>query len=168
MIASIDPTPLAVLSADHREDIKLAASRMVPIKRRTFQAAMAVKYCAGSARQAEAVFGWSRQAVALGLHELRTGIVCLGAQSVVAGDQLWEEKHPQAAAILWEVAQGYSQQDPTFRSTGTFTRLTAAEALKPLRARGVAEAHRPSPSTMALALNRNGYRLRPVVKAKPQ
>ena len=168
MIASTDPTPLAVLSADHREDIKLAASRMVPIKRRTFQAAMAVKYCAGSARQAEAVFGWSRQAVTLGLHELRTGIVCLGAQSVVAGDQLWEEKHPQAAAILWEVAQAYSQQDPTFRSTDTFTRLTAAEALKQLRARGVAEAHLPSPSTMALALNRNGYRLRPVVKAKPQ
>lgn len=66
MIKSTDPTPLAALSADHREDIKLAASRMVPIKRRTFQATMAVKYCAGSPRQAEAVFGWSRQAVALG------------------------------------------------------------------------------------------------------
>jgi hypothetical protein len=81
---------------------------------------------------------------------------------------LWEEKHPQAAAILWEVAQAYSQQDPTLRSTDTFTRLTAAEALKQLRARGVAEAHLPSPSTMAAALNRNGYRRRPVVKAKPQ
>jgi hypothetical protein len=168
MITNADSTPSAALSADHREDLKLAASRMVPTKRRAFQAAMAVKYCAGSPRQAEAVFGWSRQAVALGLHEYRTGIVCLSAQSVVGGDLLWEEKHPEAAAVLWELAQAHSQQDPTFRSTLAFTRLTAAEALKQLRAQGVAEAHLPSPSTMAAVLNRNGYRLRPVLKAKPQ
>jgi hypothetical protein len=168
MIVSTESTPSAALSADHREDLKLAASRMVPTKRRTFQAAMAVKYCAGSPRQAEAVFGWSRQAVELGLHEYRTGIVCLSAQSVVGGDRLWEEKHPEAAAILWDLAQAQSQQDPTFRSTLAFTRLTAAEALKQLRAQGVAEAHLPSPSTMAALLNRNGYRLRPVLKAKPQ
>lgn len=168
MITTADSTPSATLSADHREDLKLAASRMVPTKRRTFQAAMALKYCAGSPRQAEAVFGWSREAVALGLHEYRTGIVCLSAQSVVGGDLLWEEKHPEAAAILWDLAQAHSQQDPTFRSTLAFTRLTAAEALKQLRAQGVAEAHLPSPSTMAAVLNRNGYRLRPVLKAKPQ
>ena len=35
-------------------------------------------YCAGNARQAEATFGWGRETVALGLHEARTGIVCLG------------------------------------------------------------------------------------------
>lgn len=168
MIASTDSIPSAALSADHREDLKLAASKMVPTNRRTFQAAMALKYCAGSPRQAEAVFGWSRQAVELGRHEYRTGIVCLSAQSVVGGDLLWEEKHPEAAAILWDLAQAHSQQDPTFRRTLAFTRLTAAEALQPLRAQGVAEAHRPSPSTMAAALHRNGYRLRPVLKAKPQ
>jgi hypothetical protein len=49
-----------------------------------------------------------------------------------------------------------------------FTRLTAKEALEQLRAQGVAEEVLPSPSTMAEVLNRNGYRLRPVVKAKPQ
>jgi hypothetical protein len=168
MLAIADGAPLAALSADHRDDLKLAASRMVPTKRRTFQAAMAVKYCSGSPRQAEAVFGWSRQAVALGLHEYRTGIVCLSAQSVVAGDLLWEEKHPEVAVVLWDLVQAHSQQDPTFRTTLAFTRLTAAEALEQLRARGVAETHLPSPSTMAAVLNRNGYRLRPVLKAKPQ
>ena len=133
-----------------------------------FQAAMAVKYCAGSARQAEAVFGWSRQAVELGLHEQRTGVVCLSAQSAFGGDKLWEEKHPAAAAVLWELAEAHSQQDPTFRTTQSFTRLTAAEALRQLRARGIAEAELPSPSTMAEILNRNSYRLRPVLKAKLQ
>ena len=32
----------------------------------------------------------------------------------------------------------------------------------------MAEAQLPSPSTLAEVLNRNGYRLRPVLKAKPQ
>jgi hypothetical protein len=162
-----DPNPTAP-DTGHREDLKFAASKMVGAERRAFQAAMAVKYCAGSARQAEAVFGWSRQAVELGLHEQRTGVVCLSAQSAFGGDKLWEEKHPAAAAVLWELADAHSQQDPTFRTTQSFTRLTAAEALRQLRARGIAEAELPSPSTMAEILNRNGYRLRPVLKAKPQ
>ena len=156
------------LDAGHRDDLKLATSKMLGAKRRAFQAAMAVKYCAGNPRQAEAVFGWSRQAVELGLHEQRTGVVCLSAQSAFAGDKLWEEKHPEAAAVLWELAQAHSQQDPTFRTPLSFTRLTAAQALTQLRACGVAEAELPSPSTMAELLNRNGYRLRPVLKAKPQ
>ena len=48
------------------------------------------------------------------------------------------------------------------------TRLTAAEALNQLRAQGFREDQLPAPSTMAEVLNRNGYRLRKVVKAKPQ
>ena len=168
MIVRGDSTPPAVLGAGHREDLKLAASKMLGADRRAFQAAMALKYCGGSPRQAEVVFGWSRQAVELGLHEHRTGIVCLSAQSAFGGDKLWEEKHPEAATVLWELAQSQSQQDPTFRSTRCFTRLTAAEAINQLRARGVSEADLPSPSTMAAVLNRNGYRLRPVVKAKPK
>jgi hypothetical protein len=114
------------------------------------------------------LFGWSRDAVELGLHEKRTGIVCLSAQSAVAGDKLWEEKHPDVANALWALAQAHSQQDPTFRTVLSFTRLSAKEALKQLRAQGFADEVLPSPSTMAEVLNRNGYRLRPVVKAKPQ
>jgi hypothetical protein len=158
----------ALPDPDHLDDLKLAASKMLGAKRRAFQAAMALKYCAGNSRQAEAVFGWSRRTVQLGLHEKRTGIVCLSAQSAFSGDKLWEEKHPDVANALWTLAQSHSQQDPTFHTTLSFTRLTAAEALKQLRARGFAEEVLPSASTMAEVLNRNGYRLRPVLKAKPQ
>ena len=132
---------------------------MLGPSRRTFQAAMALKYCAGSPRQAEATFGWSRRAVELGLHEKRSGVVCLSAQSAFAGDKLWEEKHPDVADALWTLARSHSQQDPTFRSTLSFTRLTAAEALKQLRTQGFDEEALPSASTMAEILNRNGYQL---------
>ena len=104
----------------------------------------------------------------LGLHEKRTGIVCLSAQSAFAGDKRWEEKHPQVADALWALAQSHSQQDPSFRGPLSYTRLTAAEAMRQLRAQGFSDELLPSPSTMAEVLNRNGYRLRAVLKAKPQ
>ena len=145
-----------VLAAEHVADIKLAGSKMTRVERRAFQAQMTVKYCAGSPRRAEALFGWSRAAVELGLHERRTGIVCLSAQSAFSG------------RMLWEVAEAHAQQDPSFRGPLSYTRLTAAEALRQLRAQGFADEVLPSPSTMAEVLNRNGYRLRAVLKAKPQ
>ena len=136
-------------------------------ERRAFQAVMTLKYCQGNARLAERVFGWGRDTVQLGLNEQRTGVICLGMQSAYGGDKLWEEKHPEVAQVLWTLAELHSQQDPTFRTLLSYTRLTAAEALKQLRAQGFAEDQLPSPSTMAEVLNRNGYRLRKVLKAKP-
>jgi hypothetical protein len=50
----------------------------------------------------------------------------------------------------------------------TYTRLTAKAALEALHEQGYGEDHLPSPSTMAEVLNRLGFRLRQVVKAKPQ
>ena len=136
-------------NAEHIDDIRLAASKMSLVDRRAFQAEMAIKYCGGSARRAEDIFGWSRDAVQLGLHEKRTGIVCLSAQSLFGGDKLWEEKHPEAADALWSLAQSHSQQDPSFRGPLSYTRLTAAEALRQLRAEGFSDEFLPSASTMA-------------------
>jgi hypothetical protein len=72
------------------------------------------------------------------------------------------------AEALRQLAEAHAQQDPTFRTTLAYTRLTAQAALEALRAQGVSEEHLPSPSTMAEVLNRMGYRLRKVLKAKPQ
>jgi len=129
---------------------------------------MALKYCDGSARQAETIFGWSREAVEIGLAEHRTGIVCLGAQAAYCGRKRWEEQYPEVAQALQQLAEAHAQQDPTFRTTLAYTRLTAKAASETLRVQGVAEDQLPSPSTMAEVLNRLGYRLRKVMKAKPQ
>ncbi len=70
--------PHQQLSPDQIADIRLASSFMTGAKRRAFQAEMALKYCRGSARLSETVFGWKRQTVALGLAEKRSGITCVG------------------------------------------------------------------------------------------
>jgi hypothetical protein len=157
----------AELSAAHIEDLRLAASQMSGADRRAFQAEMTLKYCAGSARLAKTVFGWSPEAVRVGLAEKRTGLVCYGAQSAYSGRPRWEDEHPEVARVLIELAEAHAQQDPTFCTTLAYTRLTAEAALSALRERGFSDDQLPSPSTMAEVLNRLGYRLRKVVKAKP-
>lgn len=129
---------------------------------------MALKYCGGSGRLAETVFGWGRNNVELGMAEKRTGITCIGAQVAFGGNKSWEERYPEAAASLREIALSHAQQDPSFLTTIAYTRLTAAAAIEQLRSLGYPEEQMPAPSTMALILNRMGYRLRPVIKAKPK
>ena len=149
-------------------DLRLAASKMTGATRRAFQAEMALKYCGGNPLLAETIFGWGRHTVEVGLAERRTGIMCLGAQSAFSGRKRWEDTHPEAAEALSRLAEAHAQQDPTFRTTLAYTRLTAQAALEALRAHGYGEDQLPSPSTMAEVLNRMGFRLRKVVKAKPQ
>lgn len=159
--ASVSPTP------QQSADLRLAASHMTGATRRAFQAEMALKYCDGNARRAEAVFGWGRQNIEVGLAEKRTGIECLSLHAACSGRRRWEEQYPEAAAALIELALAHAQQDPTFRTTVSYTRLTAKTAMAGLRQQGLEEAVLPAPSTMAVILNRLGFRLRNVVKSKP-
>jgi len=149
-------------------DLRLAATQMTGAKRRAFQAEMTEQYCASNPRQAERRFGWGRETVEVGLAERRTSLTCMGGQSAFSGRKRWEDQHPQAAAALRSLAEAHAQQDPTFRTSLAYTRLTAKAAVAALRAQGVPKKHVPAPSTMATILNRLGFRLRKVLKAKPQ
>jgi Rhodopirellula transposase DDE domain len=141
---------------------------MTGAARRAFQAEMTLKYCHGSARFAETRLGWSRDAVEVGLAEHRTGLRGVGAHAAWSGRKRWEAKYPEAAKVLRALAEAHAQQAPTFRTTLAYTRLTAKAAGEALRTHGIAETQLPSASTMAEVLNRMGYRLRKVLKAKPQ
>jgi len=155
-------------SADQLIDLRLAAKKMNLENRRSFVAEMALKYCNGSARKTETLFGWGRDLVITGLGEKRTGITCLSAQSAVSGNTRWEDRYPDAAEKLRHLAESHAQQDSSFTTDIAFTRLTAEEALKQLQQKGISKEQLPANGTMAKILNRLGYRLRPVVKSKPQ
>jgi hypothetical protein len=165
---NIPISSISLMIESQSEDIRLAATKMYGAKRRSFQADMALKYCQGSARRAEKMFGWGRQNVKVGMAEKRTGIICLGEHSAFSGNKCWEERYPKGAESLRQLAESHSQQDPSFRTQLAYTRLTAREALKQLGEQGISKEELPAPSTMAKILNRMGFRLRKVVKAKPQ
>lgn len=150
------------------EDICLAASKMSGVSRRSFQGRMCLKYCGGSARKAETIFGWGRNNVSLGIKEEQSGIVCLGRQANYSGAKKWEEKQSLAAIALMEIAEAHCQQEPSFKTSIAYSRLTASQAICELQKKEFKEEEIPSKSTMATILNRMGYRLRKVIKAKPQ
>lgn len=122
--------PKHQLSRSQIEDLRLAASKLLGAARRSFQAEMAQKYCGGSARSTETVFGWGRNSVELGLAEQRTGIACIGAQAACGGAKRWEDRFPEAADTLQQIAEAHAQQDPSFLTMIAYTRLTAAAAIK--------------------------------------
>jgi hypothetical protein len=124
-------------------------------------------YLDGSARRAEYVFGWGRETVQLGLHERRTGITCLGNFSA-RGKKKTEVKYPQLEQDLRALAEPQSQQDPKFQSPFLYTRMTAAAMRQALIERkGWTDEELPHASTIGEILNRLGYKLRRVQKAKP-
>ncbi len=147
--------------------IKDAAGKLTGAKRRAFQAQVTVDYLADSPRRAETVFGWYRKTVELGLNELRTGITCVDSFSA-RGDRKTEEKQPQLGEDIRSLADPESQVDPKFQSPFQYTRMTAKamrEAL--ISKKGWQDEDLPCENTIGNILNRLGYRLRRVQKAKP-
>ena len=155
------------LTEQHISTIKDAASKLTGAKRREFQARVALDYVEGNPRRAERVFGWSRNTVELGLNELRTGITCL-VDSTKGANRKTEEKQPQLEQDIRSLAEPQSQQDPKFQSPFKYSRITAKAMRQALiDKKGWKDEELPCEKTIGNILNRLGYRLRRVQKAKP-
>lgn len=147
--------------------LQRGAQRLTGHQRRLFLAEVTVELCGGNARQAERRFGWGRETIDKGLHELRQGIRCL-ENFAARGRSRWEDAHPQRAADIRELVEPHTQADPELKSSRRYTNGSAAEVLEALRTRkGYAADDLPSERTMRDVLNRMGYRLKRIRKGKP-
>ena len=147
--------------------IRSAAHRLKGHQRRLFQAEVATELCGGSARMAERRFGWGRDAVETGLHEASQGIRCVEDFSA-RGARPCEEKDPQLAADVRAIVEPHTQADPELKSPRRYTNLSAEEVVQALKDRyGYADDRLPAERTMRDLLNRLGYRLKRIQKAKP-
>jgi hypothetical protein len=147
--------------------LRVAAERLTGYQKRLFQAEVAVALCGGSARAAERRFGWGRDAVATGLGELRSGIRCV-EDFPAKGRVPVEQRRPQLAADIRDLVEPRTHADPELKSDRRYTDLAAREVLERLRAdKGYAAADLPSERSMRDILNRLGYRLTRIRKAKP-
>lgn len=155
------------ITQPHDALLRSAAKRLHGHQRRLFIAEVALNLCGGSARQAESRFGWGRDTVTKGIHELQQGIRCVENFSA-RGRPRWEGKDPQRAEDIRALAEPHTQADPELKSERRYTNLTAAEALELLHTKkGYVKADLPSERSMRDILNRLGYRLRRIQKAKP-
>ena len=162
-----EETMLSELTEAVRETIQSGARKLTGFRRRQFQAEVARQYCEGSARQAERLFGWGRDAVETGLHELRTGMRCLDNFSA-RGRHKTEARQPALAAQIHAIVEPKSQADPKFQTPLAFTRITAKAVRAQLVAWASDSTQVPAERTMYSILNRLGYCLRRVRKTKPQ
>jgi hypothetical protein len=158
---------MAELTDDTRRAILLAATLLTGHKRRRFQAEMAHTYCDGSARLAETTFGWGRDAVHTGLNELRTGIRCV-EDFESRGRMTTEELHPKLEGHIRRLVDPHAQADPKFQTPFAYTRITAKAVREALLAVPELAGAVPSRQTVGDILNRLGYKLRRVLKARPQ
>jgi Rhodopirellula transposase DDE domain len=155
------------LTDDVIANLRTAAALLTGSKRRRFQAEMTLQYCDGSARRAERVFGWGREAVHTGLNELRTGIRCLDACHL-RGRKKTEDQCPVLAEQIRRLAEPTAQADPKFQTTLAYTRITAEAVRNALKTQDDVRDHVPCRQTVGRILNRLGYRLRSVLKARPE
>lgn len=158
---------MAALTDDARRAILLAATLLTGPKRRRFQAEMAHTSCGGSARHAEATFGWGRDTVHTGLNELRSGIRCAEAFES-RGRTATEELHPAPENHIRRLVDPHAQADPKFQTTFAYTRITAKAVRDALLGIPELAGKVPTRQTVGAILNRLGYKLRRVLKARPQ
>jgi hypothetical protein len=129
-------------------------------------AEVAMELCGGSARQAERRFGWGRETVEKGLHELRQGVRCL-ENFAARGRLRSEEKDRQLAADIRTIVEPHTYADPGLKSSRRYTNLSAAEVRQALIDGGHPREGLPSERTMRDILNRMNYRLKRIQKGKP-
>jgi len=121
----------------------------------------------GKPRVAESVFGWSRYAVEVGIHEARSGISCLNDLSARLKPRT-EDKHPDLLADIQGIMEPHSQSEPSLRTTLLYTDMTARAVHEALVQKGWSAQSLPSVRTISNLLNRQNYRLRTVTKTRVQ
>lgn len=140
--------------------LKDASGKLTGIKKRAFIAKATIDYFYSSPRMAETYMGWSRNAVAKGLKELETGIIC-GDHNQPIGRNKTEVNNPQLEQDIRSLVDGKSQADPKFQTLFYYARTTA-KAIKQalIEEKGYSPEELPSRQTVGAMLNRMGYRLK--------
>jgi hypothetical protein len=136
--------------------------------RRLFMARVVKSLGSGGQRRAGREFGWDRETIRKGLHELESGYTCLDGYAG-RGRKRAEVRLPDLLDDISDIVDGQSQTDPRFESSRLYTRLSAAEVRQQLIVqKGYTDGELPCQETIRVKLNALGYRLRSVQKSVPQ
>jgi Rhodopirellula transposase DDE domain len=152
-----------MFSSEIKTTIQQAAKALTGYKRRAFMAQVAKDYFNGNARQTEEKMGWGREAILLGLNELRTGILCLD-NFAGRGNKRTEERFPGLEESIREIVEPHTQADPDFKNPYSYLKITAKSVRNALLNKGYTEEQLPTQPTIGNILNRMNYSLKRVQK----
>ncbi|MBV7336620.1 ISAzo13 family transposase [Chloroflexi bacterium TSY] len=155
------------ISPEMVEVLKETKAMLSGYERRHFMAQTVKTICEGSPTKAERELGWNRVTIAKALEELEGGF-CYVDQSHRRGRKKAEDHIPTLLADMVEIADQFSQTDPTFRTPQLYTRLTAAEMRTQLiEQKGYTDEELPGEEAIRLKLNELGYGSNRVKKSQP-
>jgi hypothetical protein len=134
--------------------LKDAAAKLTGPNKRNFMAKTTLAFFDGSARKAETYLGWNRRTIELGLHELRSGIICLDNYHA-RGNKKTEVKLCGLERDIRSLVDEHSQADPQMKNTFAYTRITAEAVREALiKEKGYREEELPTVRTLSTLLNR--------------
>jgi len=152
------------MTPEIREVLNETQASLSGYKRRHFMAQIVQTMFAGSPMKAHKELGWNRVTLAKALKELEGGF-CYIDRYYARGRKRAEEHLPALLNDIGELAERYSQTDPTFRTTRQYTRLTSAALRQQLiDEKGYSDTQLPSEETIRIKLNALGYGLKRVKK----
>ncbi len=152
------------ITPEIREMLNETRANLSGYKRRHFMAQVVESMLGGSPMRAEKELGWNRKTLAKALDEYRGGF-CYIDHYHLRGRKRAEEHLPRLLDDIRELADRYSQTDPTFRTTRQYTRLTTAALRQQLiDEKGYTDAELPTEETIRTKLNAMGYGLKRVKK----
>ena len=132
-------------------------ARLKGYERRHFMAQIVKTVCGGSPTKAEKELGWNRMTLSRALKELEGGF-CYIDRYYARGRKAAEEHLPHLLDDIQEVAERYSQTDPTFRTTRPYTRLTTRALRQQLiDEKGYRDEELPTEETIRKKLNALGF-----------
>lgn len=147
-----------------REMLNETRGNLSGYKRRHFMAQAVESMLNGSPMRAEKELGWNRNTLSKALDEYRGGF-CFIDHYHLRGRKRAEEHLPTLLDDIRELAERYSQTDPTFRTTRQYTRLTSAALRQQLiDEKGYTDAELPTEETIRTKLNAMGYGMKRVKK----
>lgn len=146
--------------------LRSGAQKLTGHKRRIFMAEVTLTLYDGRPRLAESRLGWGRETVRKGLQELEQGKP-IQDNFQARGAKRAEDKNPVLAEAIRELAEPMTQTDPELKSERRYLNLSSREMLEGLEAQGWKKEDLPSERSMRRILNRMGYRLKRIQKARP-
>lgn len=150
-----------------KEVVLETAESLSGYARRHFMASVVKKLCDGSPTAAERELGWNRKTLRKALAEWDGGF-CYIDRYHERGRKKAEAHLPNLLDDICQIADEYSQTDPTFQTTRVYTRLSAAEVRQQLiEQKGYTDEELPCEDTIRCKLNQLGYGLKRVQKSQP-
>lgn len=146
-----------VLSEQHIATIESAVNKLSGAKRRAFKAQVTVDYLNSNPHMAEKVLGWKRKMVELGLHELRTGIICVYSYKTYGSGEQGDTRRRLIADIC-SLAEPDSPTAPRIKTAFQYELITAKDMQKALMTKkGWTEEELPNEKKIQNILNHLGY-----------